>query len=63
MLQWEYSAILSTFIKLPFVSKIFVLSIFDLPLLSGFTIANIVNTGQTEADLGLYCLTRLVRKF
>ena len=27
MLQWEHSAILSTFIKLPFVIKIFVLSI------------------------------------
>ena len=26
MLQWEHSAILSTVIKLPFVSKIFVLS-------------------------------------
>ena len=31
MLQWEHSAILSTFFKLPFVTKIFVLSI-----LSGF---------------------------
>ena len=30
MLQGEYSAILSTFIKLPFVIKIFVLSIFEL---------------------------------
>ena len=28
MLQWEHSAILLTFIKLPFVIKIFVLSIF-----------------------------------
>ena len=30
MLQWEHSAILSNFIKLPFVMKIFVMSIFDL---------------------------------
>ena len=29
MLQGEHSAILSTFIKLPFVMKIFVLSIFE----------------------------------
>ena len=29
MLQWEHSAILLTFIKLPFVIKIFVLSIFE----------------------------------
>ena len=29
MLQWEHSAILSTFIKLPFVIKVSVLSIFE----------------------------------
>ena len=38
MLQGEHSAILSTFIKLPFVIKIFVLSIFVWPLYSGFTV-------------------------
>ena len=32
MLQGEHSAILSTFIKIPFVIKIFVLSIFEWPL-------------------------------
>ena len=37
MLQGEHSAILSTFIKLPFVTKIFVLSIFEWPLKTGFT--------------------------
>ena len=31
MLQGEHSAILSTFIKLPFVMKMFVLSIFEWP--------------------------------
>ena len=36
MLQGEHSAILSTFIKLPFVVKIFVLSIFEWPLKTGF---------------------------
>ena len=33
-----HSAILSTFIKLPFVIKIFVLSIFELPFYTGFTV-------------------------
>ena len=37
MLQ-EHSAILSTFIKQPFVIKTFVLSIFDWPLKAGFTV-------------------------
>ena len=40
MLQWEHSAILLTFIKLPFVIKIFVLSIFEWPLYTGFTVLN-----------------------
>ena len=34
----EHSAILSTFIKLPFVFKTFVLSIFEWPLKTGFTV-------------------------
>ena len=38
MLQGEHSAILSTFIKLPSVIKIFVLSIFKWPLKTVFTI-------------------------
>ena len=33
----EHSAILLTFIKLPFVIKIFVLSIFEWPFYAGFT--------------------------
>ena len=37
MLQREHSAILSTFIKLPFVIKVFVLSIFEWPLKTGLT--------------------------
>ena len=36
MLQGEHSAILSTFIMLPFVNK--VLSIFERPLKTGFTV-------------------------
>ena len=38
MLQWEHSAILLTFIKLPFVIKIFVLSIFEWLFYTGFSI-------------------------
>ena len=38
MLQGEHSAILLTFIKLPFVMKIFVFSIFEWPFYTGFTI-------------------------
>ena len=38
MLQWEHSAILLTFIKLPFVIKIFVLSIFEWSFYTGFTV-------------------------
>ena len=38
MLQGEHSAILSTFIKLLFVIKRFVLSIFECPLKTGFTV-------------------------
>ena len=37
MLPLEHSAILSTFIKLPFVIKIFVLSIFEWPFYTGST--------------------------
>ena len=38
MLQREHSAILLTFIKQPFVIKIFILSIFEWPLKTGFTV-------------------------
>ena len=38
MLQGEHSAILSTFIKLPFSIKTFVLSIFEWLLKTGFTV-------------------------
>ena len=44
----DHSAILSTFIKLPFVIKIFVLSIFEWPLYTGFTIANPVPMAQVS---------------
>ena len=38
MLPLEHSAILLTCIKLPFVIKIFVLSIFEWPIYTGFTV-------------------------
>ena len=38
MLQREHSAILLTFIKLPLVLKIFVMSIFEWSLKTGFTV-------------------------
>ena len=38
MLLGEHSAILSSFIKLPFVIKIFVLSVFEWPFYTGFTV-------------------------
>ena len=38
MLHGEHSAILSTFIKLPFVIKIFILSTFEWPFYTGFTV-------------------------
>ena len=39
MLQGEHSVIRLTFIKLPFVIKIFVLSIFEWPFETGFTVS------------------------
>ena len=38
MLQWEHSTILLTYIKLPFVIKIFVLSNFEWQFYTGFTV-------------------------
>ena len=38
MLPLEHSAILSTFNKLPFVIKIFILSLFEWPLYTGFIV-------------------------
>ena len=38
MLQGEHSAILLTYIKLPYVIKIFVLPIFEWPFYTGFTV-------------------------
>ena len=69
MLQGEHSAILSTFIKLPFVIKIFALSIFEWPLktivtvhhLSGYpqsagrSLANLCDHAAESVFYGNYC--------
>ena len=48
MLQGEHSAILSTFIKLPFVIKIFVLSIFECLFKTGLTVYYFLIMDQSE---------------
>ena len=57
MLQGEHCAILSTFIKLSFVIKVFVLSIFEWPLKTGFTLyfdlSQIPNIRQIESIIGV----------
>ena len=57
-----HSAILLTFIKLPFVIKIFVLSIFEWLLKTGFTIVSEQNrTEHIFIDIKLRPLTGSVR--
>ena len=51
MLPLEHSAILSTIIKLPFVIKTFVLSIFKWPLETGSTVVSKCNTIQQEKKM------------
>ena len=53
MLQGEHSAIVSTFIKLPYVIKIFVESIFEWPFNTGFTVVN-SHACLIKAAMGLY---------
>ena len=55
----EHSAILLTFIKLPFVIKIFVLSIFELPFYTGFTVISFEKTMLTNSNLA-FMLTRMI---
>ena len=53
VLQGEDSAILSTFIKLPFVFKTFVFSVFKWPLKTGFTI----NKSKKLAEIRIFRLS------
>ena len=54
MLQREHSAILLTFIKLPFLIKIIVLSIIEWPFYTGFTVLqNLSFAGVVIGSLGV----------
>ena len=55
MLPGEHSAILSTFIKLPFVIKIFVLSIFERLLYTGFTVFKFFITFTSSSFFLSHC--------
>ena len=55
LLNGEHSVILLTFNKLPFVIKIFVLSIFEWPLKTGFTVP-LKKLVYKELTTGLYCM-------
>ena len=48
MLPLEHSAILLTFIQLPFVMKVFVLSIFEWPLKTCFTVYSHITRNFTN---------------
>ena len=52
MLQGEHSAILLTFLKLPFVIKIFVLSIFEWPFYTVFTVNKKIINHATICRIG-----------
>ena len=52
MLQGEHSAILLTFIELPFVINISVLSIFEWPIYTGFTVYLSVKPQTFVAKIG-----------
>ena len=47
----ELSAILLTFIELPIVIKIFVLSIFEWPFYTGFTVPSLLVASSSSASL------------
>ena len=55
MLQGEHSEIFLTFIKLPIVIKIFVLSIFEWPFYTSFTVDVILGLidGVCDSDIDL----------
>ena len=57
MVPLEHSAILSTFIKLPFVINIVVLSIFEWPLKTGFTLIIIGINGSLQPVLYMHSFT------
>ena len=68
MLQKEHSAILSTFINQPVVIKTVVLSIFEWPFYTGFTVfsesktedPNQISLHRKPADLDLRCFQKWI---
>ena len=63
MLQREHSAILLTFIKLSFVIKIIVLSIFEWLFYTGFTVVHkilVLNIEGSDESAYMYRLTRAI---
>ena len=62
MLQVEHSAILLTFNKLPFVIKIFVLSIFEWLFYTGFTVYDLrISNQSSDAILfWIHCMDETV---
>ena len=63
MLPLEHSAILLTFIKLPFVIKIFVLSIFEWACYTSFTVFVTGSTRRTVRILGMYIQWKSLSNF
>ena len=51
MLEWEHSTILPNFIKLPFAIKIFVLSVFESPFYTGFTVRLFSMTRRRKSQM------------
>ena len=63
ILQGEHSAILLTFIKLPFVIKIFVLPIFEWPFHTGFTVLqNMLSAEVVINRVFIFGVDRSIRK-
>ena len=69
MLQWEHSAILLTFIKLPFVIKIFALSIFECPFYTGYAahsqvlkLMTVVLNGRNVINIIKFCCSLILGK-
>ena len=59
MLQGEHSALLLTFIKLPFVIKIFVLSFFEWPFYIGLTELKYLGIKWTSIDKDLQTVSHV----
>ena len=62
MLQGEHSAIVSTFIKLPFVIKIFLLTIFEWPLYTDFTLLIIRGIPYSKERAFIPVIDSIIRK-